>query len=103
MDRKSFTKTRADFDYSIFNHPPAGGVIAIEDRDQGGMSVTNDIENVVAHIGEVEEIDPRNFLIIYRDSQGVWDGWNPQKNDFVYLGQQDTKAAIDKYYKLLYE
>lgn len=56
---------RADYTCTI-----ADNVIA----DQGNRSVTNDIDNVVADIkGELAN-DLSGHAIIYRDSQGVWDG-----------------------------
>jgi hypothetical protein len=43
-------------------------VICVEDANAGGMSVTNDIEAVVAEV--VEKYG--SHLIVYKDSEGEW-------------------------------
>jgi len=57
--------------------------IFIEDLNLGRCSVTNDIENVVEEIAEQYKIDPRKFYILYRDSQGVVDGWSALSGNFI--------------------
>ena len=76
--------SRADFLYRV------GGLdgkkyLMIVDQDLGHMSVTNDIENVVADIAAVEHIDPKEHFIVYRDSKGRWDGWDATTEDFFPL------------------
>lgn len=80
-------KSRADFQYSlgIFDNLP---LLLIWDQDQGNMSVTNDIENVIADIALVEAINPKEHLIIYRDSEKQWDGWDALTQDFFHIGAQ---------------
>lgn len=79
-------QSRADFQYSLgtFDNLP---LLLIWDQDQGNMSVTNDIENVVADIAQVEAIDPKEHLIIYRDSEKQWDGWDACTEDFFHIGE----------------
>lgn len=69
--------------------------LLIVDKNQGAMSVTNDIENVVEDIAEYEGIDPFEYQIIYRDSEGHWDGWDHyEKTFFAYpQGSARTKAG----------
>lgn len=50
-------------------HKVSDEIVHIIDIDDGGISVTNDAENVVA---EVNNRYP-NRRIIYRDSMGNWD------------------------------
>lgn len=90
-------KSRADYSYAKVT---MDGIkfIAIQDKDCGGMSVTNDIENVVAEICEREAVKQKDYLIVYCDSMGIWDAWNG--NDFVSLNQPNLSAAIDKYIHL---
>lgn len=78
-------KSRADFLYSLgtFDNLP---LLLIWDQDQGNMSVTNDIENVVADIAGAEAIDPKEYLIIYRDSEKQWNGWDALTEDFFHIG-----------------
>lgn len=68
-------KIHADFNY-IMNYD----VIAIIDNNDG-RSVTNDIEYVLWSIKEnyktlivLPDFNLSNFKIIYKDSQGIWDG-----------------------------
>jgi hypothetical protein len=56
-------------------------VIALTDLDRG-RSITNDAEQVVAtlreHLGDLDR-----FRIIYRDSEGRWDGIATIRSHFV--------------------
>lgn len=57
---------RADYTYNIED-----GVLVIIDLNCGGKSVTNDMESVLADIVRAEGVIPG--LIIYRDSEGIYD------------------------------
>lgn len=97
-------KSKAKYDWNVI-----GDVLSITDLNTGkNMSVTNDIENVV------EEVITKNFKIgsgqqkvrampiIYRDSDGMWDGWNPATETFISLQKTDeneAKTAIKAYHK----
>ena len=48
------------------------GVVWIEDLDEGGASVTNDAERVVADLAQ-QGVQPDAQPIVYRDSMGRWD------------------------------
>lgn len=81
---------KSNYDYYVYQ-----GVLCIEDLNlRGGMSVTNDIENVVKEIHEkctkVEIPD----MIIYRDSDLMWDGWDHKKEEFIYLQVEDIAEAV---------
>jgi len=73
--------------------------IMIEDLDIGGMSVTNNIRNVVELIAQREFTSPGEYLqyykVIYKDSQGRWDGYD-YNSGFFYpiLADHWLKAAI---------
>lgn len=69
--------TRSDFNYKIKDN-----VIEIIDLNQGGMSVTNDIENVVKSITKIEQINPDECTIYYLDSVGDWTGWDSINQSF---------------------
>lgn len=80
-----------------------GGIVAIEDLDNG-MSVTNDMENVLNDIRE-ELSDPANVVnklnncrIMYRDSAGIWDGVKVVNGSVVFLPIQEKNyhAAKEK-------
>ncbi len=59
-------RTRCTYSYTIED-----GILCIVDHDVG-MSVTNDVENVIAEIGEREDLS--KLPIIYRDTDERWDG-----------------------------
>lgn len=72
-------------------------VIAIVDMNLGNMSVTNGIEQVVENIAREKQIEPHHFMIVYCDSEGVWDGWDPVIEQFVSLDARTWEEAVDKY------
>lgn len=57
--------------------------ILIWDKNKGAMTVTNDIENVVADIADHTGVDPKQHTIVYRDTFGVWDSWNAKTKTFT--------------------
>ena len=57
--------------------------LSIIDKNLGNKSVTNDIENVVKQIGLIEDINPDEYTIVYRDSELNWDGWDNKTQTFV--------------------
>ena len=68
--------------------------ISIIDLNLGGMSVTNNIEEVVEEICEEAYIDPNSLIIVYRDSDGRWDGWNNSTKDYIFLNGKDAEDSI---------
>jgi hypothetical protein len=85
MIRSDFTATRVD------------GVIVVIDENIGGTSVTNDIENVVAYI--FTNCGFGDCPLVYRDSEGRWDGVTVKDGRFVgfrYVGALDAPEAIRK-------
>ena len=77
------------------------GVLCIIDENRGNMSVTNCIEDVVHEICENEGIDKSSLLVIYKDSDGIWDGWDDSKQSFILINQKNIDDAIDKIKKIL--
>ncbi len=64
-------------------------VVIIENEDNSGISVTNNIENILMTafpFGEFQKMDG----CVYRDSTGTWDGFDGK--DFILLG---LSSAID--------
>lgn len=56
---------RCDFAVHVTEH-----LLIIEDLDIGGMSVTNDIENVIAEIAKSYDLKKRE--VVYVDSMGIY-------------------------------
>lgn len=90
---------RADFTHEItsYNGFP---VLKIEDLDLGNMSVTNNIEEVVRDVEVMEKIDAKNYVIIYKDSDDMWDGWDAVKQSYVPLQKTNYTAAVERYIQL---
>ena len=97
---KELPRVRCHFDVVL--PCPAPGVVAIVDQDDGVMSVTNNIENVVkrlATLGMLREGD----RLIYRDSGGMWDEavWTPERGfiEFNLLRAPYVKDAVRKMFE----
>jgi hypothetical protein len=90
---KRQAETDADFTYSIF-----GNVISIVDLNLGNRSVTNDIERVLRKIEYYHQGSIVGFKIMYRDSEGVWDGieWNGEHALFFALRETVEERARNK-------
>lgn len=73
--------------------------LCIIDGNQG-MSLTNNIEHVVSEIVKTEELQFDEFAIIYQDSQGIWDGYDERKQEFIPLSATSERRAIESYLKL---
>lgn len=88
-------KSRASYDYKIGTHN-GKPYIAITDLD-GIVSVTNDIENVVADICKKEGAEAEDHMVVYRDSNGDWDGWSPVSESFKIFSAESAQEALDLY------
>jgi hypothetical protein len=88
-------RPRADYSYDIVDD-----FLIIEDLNLGRMSVTNCIEDVVEEISKTLNVDPVNWKIIYRDSDGIWDGWNHANYKFISLNEKSLTQAIIRYESL---
>jgi hypothetical protein len=86
-------ETHADFTYSI-----SGNVISIVDLDLGNRSVTNDFESVLRKIEHYHQGSIGGFRIMYRDSEGFWDGirWDGKSASFFPLRETEEGRARNK-------
>ena len=75
-------------------------VVAIEDLNMGERSVTNDIENVIEEVRRIMNKTGRNierYQVIYKDSEGLLDGYGQNSGQFISLGVSCcSSCAIDK-------
>lgn len=85
--------TRATFKHYLGSHQ-GNRIITIIDEDRG-MSVTNDIENVVKEIESLHGLDADDYLIIYRDTDGTWDGWDNKNQLFIPLSAANEEEATE--------
>ncbi len=66
-------------------------VVIVENENNQGISVTNNIENILLNVFPFGEFNKMNGCV-YRDSTGTWDGFDGK--DFVLLGlSSDTDLA----------
>lgn len=94
---------RSDYDYQ-FKTYKGRNFLVIEDLNRGGKSVTNDIETVVDDCFNDKALEPHQCYIIYQDSEGMWDGWDAGRQQFVLLQQhseEDAKDAIIRLYEVV--
>lgn len=84
--------TRSDYKYEVI---PDDKIIVIEDLDNKKVSLTNDIENVITEISDKEGLAVNDFKIVYKDSEGYWDGFNQISGKFIFLRITRRKQAMD--------
>lgn len=91
-------RVKADYRWGIKND-----VLWIVDLNRGGMSVTNCVEDVVGEIYYVisqpesilEPEKVKRMRIIYQDSEGMWDGWDNKRQEFIHIQASSLDSAID--------
>lgn len=86
-------KLRSNYIYEVY-----GKVIAIIDPDDGGKSVTNDAENIIADFVE-KGFDLSQYRVIYRDTRGIWDEMLVKDSafkDFRSINERELSAALAK-------
>ena len=79
---------------SIYKYQIDVRVLFIE--DMGGVSVTNNIENILEEISRELLTSVSDFDIIYRDSSGVIDGihtHNGEFKNFYMIGESSYHSA----------
>jgi hypothetical protein len=95
-ERTDGSANRSDYAYHI-NSKHGKQVLAIEDLDRGGMSVTNNIEAVIAEIADEIGTSIYQMPIVYRDSEGQYDGINGEKlrsDTFYGIGANEERDAV---------
>lgn len=88
-------KTRSQYEWFVRSEAP--GALFVIDLDNGGRSVTNDIEQVCAELVTQGVLSPGHRLV-YRDSEGIWDEVQLDErcafNGFVPLGAKTPEEVI---------
>ena len=91
-------KARASFSWT-----EEDGIISIVDLsgndDDFGPTVTNDIDNVLRQIALEKGHGLQNYRIIYRDTQGIWDGVHVTARGgarFYSINEKDYESAKAK-------
>lgn len=86
-------QSRSDFEYrlcTIWDVP----ALLIWDMNLGQMTVTNNIEEVIADIAEQENIEPAGHFVYYYDSTGHWDGYDVKTAQFYYLADAESQELL---------
>lgn len=100
MKQQLKTDTGCEFGYEVKDN-----FIIIVDLNTG-RSVTNDAENVIKKICVNTNIDPEKYNILYRDTQGRWDGLKLMPSlrsvGFIPIGGNNEKEAIDIFKKIVH-
>lgn len=86
---------RSNYDYVI---DTTNKTLFIVDMSpvMGGMTVTNNIENIVDFIFEQWAEEPIDYKIAYMDSDGSIDGWDYKRKGFVYIEAENEEEAFEK-------
>ena len=87
---------KSDYTYAL-KDLHGRNVISITDLDKGGRTVTTNIINVIREIGTAEKINPEQYMIVYRDTEHTWDGYDFKNKVFVPLCKRTEDEAIRKY------
>jgi hypothetical protein len=85
-----------DYDFAL---DYTNKVLILTDRCTAGVpSLTNAMDGVLRMIEEEKQVDLRKWLIMYRDSHGVWDGvqWSGHTVLPYSVGESDEKEAFKK-------
>ena len=90
MNREA-SAAKSDYEWGVDRD-----VVWVRDLDKGGMSVTNNIDAILQHLGQ--HLPLKEYLLMYCDSRGVWDGlaYNGISADFFSLNEADYGRAISK-------
>jgi hypothetical protein len=93
--------TRSNFEFVLThedNQPKAH--LLIRDQCKGGMSVTNDVENVLAFIAAGIEAPLYEYVILYRDSVGQWDRILTDTDDQFVTFEEGPEGEWDTLFEL---
>lgn len=100
-------KPRAKYSYFVHTAEDGQKTLVLTDEGTGPiMSLTNDIENVVEQACLEQDLKTPHVRVVYRDSDGTWDGWNTKTHQFIPLVQDRAEDAInhlDLYFKSQYD
>lgn len=87
-----------NYNYKIENFS-GRDVLVLEDNDTGIASLEDNLEKIVPQIIKNNDLSD-NMMIVYRDGQCVWNGYEFKTDTFVSLNRQSWKSAVDKYIKI---
>ena len=70
-----------DYTFGVYEITDSYGIVWIEDKNTG-RSITNSAEKVMQEIAIQLNVESLSIYdgVIYKDSEGIWDGLNPSHN-----------------------
>jgi prophage maintenance system killer protein len=83
---------RSDY-IATFRYVDGRQFLMIEDLNKGRMSVTNNIENIVDYVCMNKLQNPCEVYIVYKDSEGMWDGYEFASLHFIPLQKRHWLSA----------
>lgn len=86
-----------DYSYTIHNLTDIKVIVIVDNNNPGAKSVTNWIEGIVDQICAMNDISPEDHMIVYQDTNGIWDGWDQFKEQFVDLSCDNWQDAVVKF------
>ncbi len=86
---------KSEYSFEFRNFGPFKFLL-IRDED-GVLNVTNDIENIIMDIFKRRAEDPKDYKVIYRDTEGIWDSYDLETDTFMILRAYDEDEAMQKY------
>lgn len=90
--------SRSTYSYNICTTQGINFILIVDKNV--GMSVTNDIENVIEEIALKEKIDLDIYNVLYQDSTGKWDGFDYKNGRFFFLGASTADEAVEQFLNL---
>jgi hypothetical protein len=99
METTISTRTNATFTYKIYMDSYPYPALVIYER-WGKKTVRNDIQWVIGRIANEEQTDLSDFIIITRDSEEVFDGYDICTGEFVIFNELTEEGAINSFVEL---
>lgn len=86
---------KCSYTYSVVRHR-GYLILVLVDANDGSLSLTNGIEDVIDELRL--NLIPFPDFVIYKDTDGAWDGWDYKGNDFIFifLNTDEKEDALDK-------
>jgi hypothetical protein len=85
MRRLEELANRSCYEWGVDND-----VIWIKDLDRGGVSVTNNIDSIIAYLSSVIHI--KEYMLMYCDSLGIWDEIRIDENHIITFNSINEKS-----------
>lgn len=88
--------SRCSYTYMV-REANSKSVLCLQDMGTG-MSLTNGMEDVIDELKISFKNEGKSFpaLCIYKDTEGMWDGWDIKKEEFIALQYTRMEKALNE-------